>query len=99
MEVLIKQGKQRIWLKQVGGLRLKFNVDVGKGIKVRFDKVNKRGGDGGNGRCLASKMSGEESVKDNGVLRKLGRVMGKVQSKQVAVDFGWELEKISKLIV
>lgn len=25
--------------------------------------------------------------------------MGIVQSKQVAVDFGWELEKIGKLIV
>ena len=25
--------------------------------------------------------------------------MGIVQSKQVAVDFGWELEKIVKLIV
>ena len=37
-----------------------------------FDKVNKRGGDGENGRCLVSKMSGEESVKDRGVLRKLG---------------------------
>ena len=44
-------------------------------------------------------MSGEESVKEKGVLRKLGRVMGIVQSKQVAVDFGWELEKIGKLIV
>lgn len=37
-----------------------------------FDKVNKRGGDGENGQCLASKISGEESVKDRGVLRKLG---------------------------
>lgn len=44
-------------------------------------------------------MSGKESVKDSGILRKLGRVMGIVQSKQVAVDFGWELEKIGKLIV
>ncbi len=25
--------------------------------------------------------------------------MGKVQSKQVVIDFGWKLEKIGKLIV
>lgn len=35
-----------------------------------FDKVNKRGGDGENGRCLASIMSGDESVKDMGFSRK-----------------------------
>ena len=69
------------------------------GVIVKgFEKANKRGGDGENGWCLASKMSGEKSVKDNGILRKLGRVMGIVQNKQVAVDFGWELEKIGKLI-
>lgn len=28
-------------LKQVGGLRFKFNVEVGKGINVRFDKADK----------------------------------------------------------
>ena len=61
--------------------------------------LTKKGGDGENGRCLTSKMSGEGSVKDRSFLRKLGRVMGIVQSKQVAVDFGWELEKIGKLIV
>lgn len=43
-------------------------------------------------------MSGEGSVKGRGVLRKSRRVMGKVQSKQVAVDFGWKLERIGKLI-
>ena len=37
-----------------------------------FEKANKRGGDGENGRCLASFISGWESVKDRGVLRKLG---------------------------
>ena len=43
------------------------------GVIVKgFEKANKRGGDGENGRCLASKISGEESVKDRGVLRKLG---------------------------
>ncbi len=52
-----------------------------------FEKANKRGGDGENGRCLASIMSGDESVKDSGVLRNLGRVMGIVQSKQVAIDW------------
>ena len=35
-----------------------------------FDKVNKIGGDGENGRCLASIMSGEGSVKDMGFSRK-----------------------------
>ena len=64
-----------------------------------FDKVNKIGGNGENGRCLASKMSGEECVKDRGVLRKLGRVMGIVQSKQVVVDLSLELKKIGKLVV
>lgn len=44
-------------------------------------------------------MSGKESVKDSGVLRKLGRVMGIVQSKQVAVDLSWKLKRIDKLIV
>lgn len=37
-----------------------------------FDKANKRGGDGENGRCLARQKSNGESVKDRGVLRKLG---------------------------
>ena len=44
-------------------------------------------------------MSGKESVKDSGVLRKLGRVMGIVQSKQVAVDLSWKLKRIYRLIV
>ena len=44
-------------------------------------------------------MSVEESVKDNGVLRKLGRVRNIVQSKQVTINLGWKLEKIGKLIV
>lgn len=70
------------------------------GVIVKgFEKANKRGGDGENQRCLASRMSVQESVKDKGILRKLGRVTGIVQSKQVAVDFGWKLEKIGKLIV
>ena len=43
-------------------------------------------------------MSGEESVKDKGILRKLGRVMGIVQNKQVEVDSDWKLERIGKLI-
>ena len=57
-------------------------------LVLGFDKENKKGGSGENGWCLASKMSGEKSVKDNGILRKLGRVMGIVQSKQVAIDWG-----------
>ena len=58
------------------------------GVIVKgFEKANKRGGDGENGRCLASRMSVEGSAMDKGVLRKLGRVMGKVQSKQVAIDW------------
>ena len=43
-------------------------------------------------------MSGKENVKVRGILRKLGQVMSIVQIKQVVVDFGWELEKIGKLI-
>ena len=43
-------------------------------------------------------MSDEESVKDKGILRKLGRVMGIVQNKQVEVDSDWKLERIGKLI-
>ena len=73
--------------KKVSGLRFKFNVEVGKGINVRFDKVNKIGGNGENGRCLARQKSNGESVKEKGVLRKFGRVMGMVQSKQVAIDW------------
>ena len=42
-------------------------------------------------------MSGEESVKDKGVLRKLGRVMGIVQNKQVVVDFGRKLKEIRQI--
>ena len=48
---------------------------------------------------MASKISGEGSVKDKGILRKLGLIMHIAQNKQVAVDFGWKLEKIGKLIV
>lgn len=44
-------------------------------------------------------MSGEESVKDKGALRKLGRVMGIVQSKQEVVSLGLKLKRIGKLIV
>ena len=44
-------------------------------------------------------MSGEGSVKDRSFLRKLGRVMGVVQSKQVDVDLSWKLKRIDKLIV
>ena len=43
-------------------------------------------------------MSGEGSVKDSGVLRKLGRVMGVVQSKQVDVDLVWKLKFMNKFI-
>ena len=43
-------------------------------------------------------MSGEESVKERSVLRKLGRVMGIVQSKQVDVDLVWKLKFMSKFI-
>ena len=32
----------------------------------------KRGGDGENRRCLVNKMSGEGSVKDNGILENWG---------------------------
>ena len=64
-----------------------------------FDKVNKRGGDGKNGRCLASIMSGDESVKDMGFSRKQVRLMGIVQNKQVAVDLSWKLKRIDRLIV
>ena len=65
---------------------------------IYLDLTKKRG-DGENGRFLASLMSGKESVKDSGVLRKLGRVMGIVQNKQVAVNLGWKLKRIGKLIV
>ena len=61
-----------------------------------FEKANKRGGDGENGRCLTSKMSGEGSVKDRSFLRKLGRVMGKVQtSKWLLVGLGIERNKVN----
>ena len=63
-----------------------------------FEKANKRRGDGEDERCLASRMSGKESVKDKGVLRKLGRVMGVVQSKQVDVDLVWKLKFMNKFI-
>ena len=43
-------------------------------------------------------MSGKENVKVRGILRKLGRVMGIVQNKQVEVDLDWKLERIGKLI-
>ena len=55
-------------------------------IFKNFVKANKIGCDGENGQCLASKISGEESVKDRAVLRKLGRVTGIVKSKQVVID-------------
>lgn len=70
-----------------------------KANKEMFVKADKRGGDGENGRSLASKMSSEESVKDKGALRKLGRVMGIVQSKQEVVSLGLKLKRIVKLIV
>ena len=38
------------------------------------------------------------SVEDKGILRKLGLIMHIAQIKQVAVDFGWKLERIGKLI-
>lgn len=41
----------------------------------------------------------KKSVKEEGIIRKLGRVMDIVQNKQVAVDFGWKLKRIDKLIV
>ena len=44
-------------------------------------------------------MSGEESVKDEGILRKLGGVMDIVQNKQVAVDLVGKLKFMNKLMV
>lgn len=41
----------------------------------------------------------KKSVKEEGIIRKFGRVMGIVQSKQEVVGLGWKLEKIGKLIV
>ena len=48
---------------------------------------------------MASKISGDESVKDNGVLRKLGRVMEITQNKQMAVDLVEKLKVMNKLMV
>ena len=42
-------------------------------------------------------MSGKESVKEEGIIRKLGRVMGIVQNKQVVVDFGRKLKEIRQI--
>ena len=44
-------------------------------------------------------MSGDESVKGRGVLRKLRRVMGTEQNKQVAVDLVGKLKFMNKFIV
>ena len=41
----------------------------------------------------------KKSVKEEGIIRKLGRVMGIVQSKQVAVNLSWKLKRIGKLMV
>ena len=41
----------------------------------------------------------KKSVKEEGIIRKLGRVMGIVQSKQVAVNLSWKLKRIGKLMI
>ena len=47
------------------------------GVIVKgFEKANKRGGDGENWRCLASRMSVEEKCKGQGYFKKTGTSNG-----------------------